>query len=89
MGRDNVSRYMNGKQVPSPIHLKKLADAFNVSPSALYPGGVKDVGESGEFSVEFKLLKNDPSQAWVKINQVMPTEVALQIITLANQRKPP
>lgn len=87
-GRDNISRYLNGKQVPTPIHLKRLADAFGVSPSALYPGAVNDVAESGEFSVELKLLRSDPTRAWVRIDQVMPTEIALQIVALANQAKP-
>lgn len=88
IGRDNVSRYLNGKHVPTPIHLKRIADALHVSPGILYPGGMNQDGET-EFIVELKLIRSDPSQALVRINQVMPTEIALQIVALAHQHQLP
>lgn len=86
IGRDNISRYLNGRHLPTPVHLKKLADAFGVSQDTLCPGDITEIFQP-DYTVELKLLKDNPAQALVKINQVMPTEIALQIVALANSAK--
>ena len=82
VGTDNISRYLKGKYVPNAKHLGKLADALGVVASDLY-----GEQESDEYAVEFRVLREDPSQALVKLNQVMPTEIAVQIVTLVNRAR--
>ena len=82
MGRDNVSGYINGKNLPGPKHLKALANALGVSPDEL----IKEYILSG-LSMESPILEikadpNDANMAHVRIIQAMPMRVALNIAEL-------
>jgi transcriptional regulator with XRE-family HTH domain len=81
LGTDNISRYLSAKYVPGAKHLAKMAEAFGVQPAELY-GSPAD-----ECTAELRVLRNDPTQAQLRINQVVPLDVALQILTLANNAK--
>lgn len=81
LGTDNISRYLSAKYVPGAKHLAKIAEAFGVQPAELY-GSQPD-----ECTAELRVLRNDPTQAQLRINQVIPLDIALQILTLANNAK--
>jgi transcriptional regulator with XRE-family HTH domain len=82
VGTDNISRYLRGKYVPNAKHLGKIADALGVQASDLYREQEPD-----DYAVEFRMLRDDPSQALIRLNQVMPTEIAVQIVTLVNRAR--
>jgi transcriptional regulator with XRE-family HTH domain len=81
VGSDNISRYLRGKYVPNAKHLGKIADAFGVVVSDLY-----GEQEQNDYVVEFKVLRDDPALSLIRVNQIVPTEIAVQILALLNQR---
>jgi len=81
MGRDNVSGYIRGKNIPNSKHLKKLAEALDVQPDDLYPGLIASlVDETPKF--EFKSLNNAPGKVMLRISQVVSEDVAIQVIAI-------
>ena len=83
VGTDNISRYLKGKYVPNAKHLGKIADALGVMASDLYV----EQEESDDYAVEFRVLRDDPNHALIRLNQVMPTDIAMQIVTLVNRAR--
>ena len=81
IGADSISRYLNGQYSPSARHLAKIAAAFEVNPAEIYNA----MEEADQYVAELRLLRDDPAHALLKINQLLPTEVALQILALANK----
>lgn len=78
--RDNVSKYINGKTLPSPKKLSAIAAALGIPKDELYPTtsvlkpsihtppvGVHDVGDG---------------MAWVRVNQAVKWDIALKILDL-------
>lgn len=83
MGRDNISGYIRGRNVPNSKHLQKLANAFGISPNELYRGVISDLAEN-ESHPTLEVLKNGMSR--LRINQVIPTDAAMKIIAILNTK---
>ena len=78
--RDNVSNYIRALVLPTPVHLKAIADALHVPADELL-GGVPSP-ERNMMTAPFGLRQLPDGRAWLEINQAMDWPVALEILNL-------
>jgi transcriptional regulator with XRE-family HTH domain len=79
-GRDNVSNYVRALVLPNPAQLNALCKALGKQPSEILPmRGVPSV--SGKLP-EFEMRDVGKGKAWLRINQQVDFDVALQIAGL-------
>lgn len=85
MGRDSISTYVNGKTFPTPLALKKLADALGVEQDELLPNGLMAAMEDEHPAVELRQAAGHPDKAWVRVNRSMSFATAAKIISLIDE----
>lgn len=86
LGRDSVSQYVRGRSVPSPLNLNKLADALGMEAEDLFPDYAAGAYDSEELSQQISAVPGDTTHMWVRVNMKLPTEKALQILNIINQK---
>lgn len=82
--RDSVSVYVRGKSLPTQQSLAALAKALGVDPLELLPNHVESAIDHAMPSIEFKVSPNTPEVAWLRVNRLVSTAVALKIMELLN-----
>lgn len=82
-GRDNISKYLAGVTLPSPLHLNAMAKALGMPPEELLPtkNGRLLAGNMDETS-RLDLRTVDDKTVWLRLNQALPLDVALKIMGL-------
>lgn len=78
--RNAVSIYWNGT-LPNNRNLRVLADTLGVEPTELLPHYIEAYPRDSS-SVDFTTLPDDPGHARLRINRIVPTKLALKIISL-------
>jgi transcriptional regulator with XRE-family HTH domain len=84
VSRDGISGYIRGNHMPTPRQLDKLANALGVKPDALLPNVVMTAIDEDTPSLELKVSTSDPTRSWLKVNRLVSTQTAGEIITLLN-----
>lgn len=76
--RDRISNYMRGMSWPTPKNLDALAKALGVNREELAPH-VKpsDADETG-----FSFIEAEPGKTHVRVNKILPNNVAVKIAAL-------
>jgi transcriptional regulator with XRE-family HTH domain len=83
--RELISTYVRGVSLPEPRTLRKLANALNTKPETLLPAtqGMTAQDEIPAFAIsEFA---GHPGKVWLRINQMVPTSIALRIGALLQE----
>jgi transcriptional regulator with XRE-family HTH domain len=80
--RDSISVYIRGKSLPTPLSLDKLSSALNVPKEELLPSYAESAIDEDMPAIELKVSPNAPNTAWLRINQMVPLDVALKITGL-------
>jgi transcriptional regulator with XRE-family HTH domain len=80
-GRDLVSGYLRGRCLPGPPHLHALSTALGVSREELLPHGRLPTA-SGSNAPPLDLRAADNGMAYLRVNQVVRMETALEIVRL-------
>lgn len=80
--RDSISTYIRGLTYPSAVSVSKLASALGVDTEQLMPNHIEHAIEKDDPSFEMKISTVDHGRAWVRLNRLLPTSVAVQIVTL-------
>jgi len=80
IGSDSISHYINGRYLPSPTHLKVLAETIGVDPLELLPA--KGIPEAGESLPPIGVQDMNDGTAWLKINQAVPWAIAVKVLEL-------
>lgn len=80
--RNAVSVYMRGASLPNPESLKALAKAFNVDPDKLLPNYKESAIERDNPQIDFRVSPGDPKSAWLRINRLVSTSLAIKILGL-------
>lgn len=80
--RDSISTYMRAKTLPTKESVKKLAKALGVEPLDILPNFVESAIDADMPMMEMKVSNNMPSKAWLRVNQLVPTSVASEIIAI-------
>jgi transcriptional regulator with XRE-family HTH domain len=83
--RDSVSTYVRGVTWPSQINLEKLAKALDVEPNDLLPNGFGMAVAQDEPDFELKVSPGDPTMAWLRINRMVPFDIAVEIAAILNR----
>lgn len=78
--RDNVSNYVRGQQIPGPVRLKALCDTLGVTKEDLVPPTA--VQSVDKYAPPLEMRSAGPGRAFLKVNQVVSQELAMQIIAL-------
>ena len=81
LGRDNISKYLNGATLPEPLRLHALAKALGVKPEDLIPD-TDPLATDMEEAPALAMQTVDENTAWLRINQQVPIDTALQIMGL-------
>lgn len=92
IGRDNVSGYIRGKNLPGPAILNRLSAALMIGPEQLIPMA-DDSTAAAKNSRGFTLrhLTNDGNHVWLQVEQALPwdqAEAILRILGHSLQRPP-
>lgn len=83
--RDAISTYINGRSFPTPMSLNLLARAFGITKEELFPNAAINAMNDENPALEMRQAQGHPGQAWVRINRMMPFDVAAQIVVLINE----
>lgn len=82
-GRDNISNYVRGKQIPGPVRLRALCDALGMPATDLVPPGA--VNTVSGINVPLEVKSAGEGRMLLRVNQVIPTDMAMRIIALLGQ----
>lgn len=75
--RDNVSNWVRGLALPSPVFLDVMADVLNVKKDWLLPArGVPSVGKS---LPKLDLRSTAPGRTFLTVGMDLPTDIAVEI----------
>jgi len=85
MGRDSISTYVNGKTFPTPLALKKLAQALGVEQEELLPNGTLAALEEEHPAVELRQAAGHPDKAWLRINRSMSFATGARIVAMIDE----
>jgi transcriptional regulator with XRE-family HTH domain len=82
IGRDSVSGYIRGRNLPDPKHAKAMADALGIPLEKLYPGSIKRAMDNEPPAVELRQAAGHPGKAWLRINRAVSFTTGAKIIAL-------
>lgn len=80
IGPDSISHYVNGRYMPSPSHLKVLAETLGVDVLELLP--VRGIPEAGETLPPIGVQDLNNGSAWLRINQAVAWPIAVKVLGL-------
>lgn len=80
MSRDNISKYLNGQSMPSPVRLNALAKTFDTTPDELLPS--RGVTQGSEKVPAFDMRDVGEGQVWLRVNQQVEWSKALKIMEI-------
>jgi transcriptional regulator with XRE-family HTH domain len=78
--RNAVSTYVLGKALPTDINLRRLAQVFKMKPEELLPNHMHSAIDSDNPMVSIQVSPNAPNKAWLRVNQLVDTALAVKII---------
>lgn len=84
-GRYSVSCYIRGTTLPRPEHLSALAKALGVAPRDLLP--TRGVPSAEKNTPPLDLKDMGDGNVWLRVNQAVTWEVAMQIMQLLKDKK--
>lgn len=84
IGRDAVSTYVRGRSLPTPLSLKKMADALGIDPHTLMPNGRENAIDHDTPSFEMRESVGHPGRVWVRVNRLLSLRQALAIAHVLN-----
>lgn len=82
VGRDSISTYIRGRSFPEPKALSKVAGALGVSPQELLPNTIATAIDRDQPSLEVKESTEHPGKMWMRLNRLVTTKQALQIMEI-------
>jgi transcriptional regulator with XRE-family HTH domain len=85
LGRDSISGYVRGRNLPEPKSAKAIADALGVTVEELYPGATERAIDSELPAVEMRQAAGQPGKAWLRVNRLVSYSVAAKIIALLEE----
>jgi transcriptional regulator with XRE-family HTH domain len=81
IGRDSISSYVRGRQLPGPVHLKAICDALGVTRDELLP--MRGVPHTAVTALpHLKVEDAGDGMALVQVNQMLPWADALAVMAI-------
>ena len=84
-GRDKVSRYMKGVQLPDPKTLKQMADALGVTIEELAPDIAAEVAERAPPAMLLSQPEGRPDLIHLQLNLLLPAELAVKVAQIVTE----
>jgi transcriptional regulator with XRE-family HTH domain len=85
IARDNISKYIRGKVLPSPHVLEAMCKVLGKKPPDLLPA--RGTPSAGAEHPPLDVRDLGDGNYWLRVNQSVPSSVALEIMTLLQGRK--
>lgn len=86
IAKDSISQYYNGKTLPSPISLEKLAKALGVQPADLLPGAADaapvQLSPPRDFGPVVEDVPGEPNKKRFRVSRVVSAKTAGVIYNL-------
>lgn len=86
-GRDRISNYLRGRDIPRPANLSKLARVFGLSVNELAPELVRSSLDTDEPAVSMRMVAGRSDQTHLVVNTIVDLVTAAQIISLLSKVK--
>lgn len=83
-GRDRISNYLRGRDIPRTQNLAKIARVFKMGVQELAPELLQALDKS-EPTMGMKVLAGQSDRAHLTVNMVVPLVVAAQVIALLSE----
>lgn len=80
VSRGTISKYINGKALPSPVTLAAVASALGVEPEALV--ATRGIGSGSDKAPELDVRDVGDGQVWLRVNKQLPWPKAMAILNL-------
>ena len=87
LGRDSISGYVRGRNLPEPRNAKKMADALGVTVHELYPGATENAMDTEHPAIEMRQAVGQPGKAWLRVNRLVSFSTAAKIVALLEADK--
>jgi transcriptional regulator with XRE-family HTH domain len=87
LGRDSISGYVRGRNLPEPKSAKALADALGVTIEELYPGSAERAIDSELPVFHMTQVAGHPGKAWVRLNRSMSFTAAVKIAAILDEEQ--
>ena len=87
LGRDSISGYVRGRNLPEPTSAKALADALGVTVEDLYPGSVERAIDGELPGFHMTEIAGHPGKAWVRLNRSMSFTAAAKIAAILAEER--
>ena len=81
-GRDLISNYVNGNNMPLEYHLNAMCRALNVKPEDLVPN---DNSWREDANPPLDIRTAGDGSVWIRVNQRTTLDVAMKIMALLNE----
>jgi transcriptional regulator with XRE-family HTH domain len=85
LGRDNISKYVRGKVLPTPLALDAMAKVLGVKPTDLLPVRASSTERPPQL---YRGLEADHTMCWVQINLALPWAKAMAIQGIISGSEP-
>jgi transcriptional regulator with XRE-family HTH domain len=82
-GRDMVSAYVRGRNIPGPIHLAALSKALKCEPTELLPARATPSVENA--SPSFDIKETSEGRVWLRVNKEVDWAVAMEIMKILRE----
>ena len=89
IARDSVSTYVRGRSLPEPLNLERLAKALGVSAAELLPNHMESAIDDDAPSLELKVSTANANLAWLRVNRLVTTRAAMEIMSILNDDELP
>ena len=76
----NISKYINAREMPTPVKLKAIADAFGVKPEDLV--NMDAINAVGHNAAKVSLQDLGDGRVWLRINEPVAWATALKVLDL-------
>jgi transcriptional regulator with XRE-family HTH domain len=84
LSRNTISTWMKGLSLPTPQNLELLAAALDVAPEELLPNYTEAAIQEDIPALDLRVGTADPKVAWLQVNRLVSTSMAVKIIDLLN-----
>jgi len=82
--RNNISTYIRGISMPTPLNLKYLAEALDVTEDELLPNYTEAAIKEDFPEIDLRVSPADPNKGWLQVNRAVTMTTAVKIIELLN-----
>lgn len=83
--RDSISTYINGKSLPRPDSLTKLAEALGVDEEFLLPNHTEAAILDANPEVSLRTAPGQPGVAWLSVNRLVSLPTAVKIVDMLSR----